>query len=278
MKTDTEIKICIIGGDHPRHLYYANTINNTFGLAGHIVQMRESIMPETPQFSTKKDKENYKKHFNDRRNAEEKYFGEQKLPGCPRIEISSKELNSQKTVNFIKKVEPNMVFIFGCGIIKEPLASQLPKETINMHLGLSPRYRGAATLFWPFYFLEPNYAGATFHYIVNEPDAGVIIHQIVPELDIEDKIHDVACKTVMKAAKHTVKLIHWHQEKNEWKKLKQTATGKNFLAADFRPEHLRVIYDTFNNDMVKLFLENKLSSKKPKLFDQFAENDEVSEL
>ena len=29
------------------------------------------------------------------------------------------------------------------------------KLTINIHLGLSPWYRGSATLFWPSYNLEP---------------------------------------------------------------------------------------------------------------------------
>ena len=32
------------------------------------------------------------------------------------------------------------------------------KKNLNLHLGLSPWYKGSATLFWPFYFLQPNYS------------------------------------------------------------------------------------------------------------------------
>ena len=38
----------------------------------------------------------------------------------------------------------DVALIFGTGLIKDPLYSALPADTINMHLGLSPRYRGSA--------------------------------------------------------------------------------------------------------------------------------------
>ena len=40
------------------------------------------------------------------------------------------------------------------------------------------------------------------------------------------------------------------------KAFKQKGTGKNFLESDFKPEHLRVIYDQFNDQMVDEFLQN----------------------
>ena len=73
-----------------------------------------------------------------------------------------------------------------------------------MHLGLSPRYRGSATLFWPFYFLEPQYCGITFHYLLDEPDAGDIIHQTLADLELNDEIFDVAWKLIIKATKEII--------------------------------------------------------------------------
>ena len=263
------MKILWIGGTHFRHLYYINTINEIFPISGAIVQQREEIIPSPPEDLGEIDKKNFIRHFENRDIAEKKYFGIQSIPKCPILQVSKEDLNSERSVDFVKEIDPDLVLIYGCELVKEPLCSALPYNTINLHLGLSPRYRGAATLFWPFYFMEPTYAGTTFHYIVSEPDAGDIIHHVVPELCVEDGIHDVGCKSVVQSAKDAIRLIEIMDSKKEWKRHKQKATGKNFLIRDFKPEHLRVIYNVFDDDMVKQCLEGSLVSQQPKLIRQF---------
>lgn len=117
--------------------------------------------------------------------------------------------------------------------------------------------------------MEPNYAGSTFHYIVSEPDAGDIIHQSIPKLEKNDTIHDVACKTIIQSTQDALKLLKIFNEKKCWQKFFQKGTGKNFFQSDFKPEHLRVIYNIFNDDMVKIYLEGRLKSKTPNLNKQF---------
>ncbi len=263
------MRILWVGGSHPRHLYYINTIRKEFPLAGAIVEMRENMMPEPPEGISELDRQNFIRHFENREKAEKHYFGEQPLPDCAMLQVSKDELNSAKSAAFAKTINPDIVLVFGSGLIKEPLYSALPRHTVNLHLGLSPRYRGAATLFWPFYFLEPPYAGTTFHYIVAEPDAGEVIHQVVPDLKPEDGIHDVACKAVVASARDAIELLRIYEREGDWLVHKQKATGKNFLASDFKPEHLRVIYQVYNDDMVRQYLEGKLQSKLPKLVRQF---------
>ena len=203
------------------------------------------------------------------KNAEKKFFGNPDLPNVPILKIEESQLNSIETTNFVESLHPNVVLIFGSHLIRDPLLSVLPKNTINLHGGLSPRYRGTATMFWPFYFLEPNHVGTTFHFIVSEPDAGDIIHQSIPILQVGDKIHDVACKTIIQSSKDIVKLLKILETDNEWKVFKQKGTGKNFLESDFKPEHLRVIYDQFNDEIVDEFLTGKITPKKPKIITQF---------
>lgn len=263
------MKVLWIGGSHRRHLYYANTIAQHFDLAGAIIVNREEIIPTPPKNIDPHDTKNFIRHFEERAQAEVKYFGDQSMPDCEIHKVEPEELNTPASVKFIKKINPDIVVIFGSGLVKEPLYSALPRETINMHLGLSPRYRGAATLFWPFYFLEPAYAGSTFHYIVAEPDAGLIIHQVVPELVSSDGIHDVGAKTVVASTQALLELLKLHQEKGKWNAYPQKATGKNFLQKDFRPEHLRVIYDLYDNKLVQEYLAGTLTKKAPKLIRQF---------
>jgi folate-dependent phosphoribosylglycinamide formyltransferase PurN len=263
------MKLLWIGGDHPRHLFYINTIHEMFPLSGAIVEHRENLIPQAAPGLAPRDRENFDRHFSNRAKAEQRFFGDQSVPDCPTHVVGRDGLNTRESADFLTSIDPDVVLIFGSGLVKEPLYSSLPPQTINLHLGISPRYRGAATLFWPFYFLEPPYAGTTFHYIVAEPDAGDVIHQVVPELDVTDGIHDVACKAVVASAQAALELLRILDDKGRWERFSQRGTGRNFLASDFKPEHLRVIYNIFDDDMVRHYLEGRLTSKVPKLMRQF---------
>ena len=267
------LKICFIGGNHLRHLFYLNEINKIFPINSAIIENRSNgtneKVPTPPLELSDHDKKIFLQHFSQRLETEQAFFGNQTLPKMPILNIEESELNSQKTADFINLVNPDLVIIFGCHLIKDPLLSVLPKHSINLHGGLSPRYRGTATMFWPFYFLEPNHVGTTFHYIVSEPDAGNVIHQSTPILDYGDKIHDVACKTIVESAKDAIKLLEIFKTNKKWNVFKQKYSGKNFLENDFRSEHLRIIYDLYNNDIVDHFLDKKINPKHPNLIKQF---------
>jgi folate-dependent phosphoribosylglycinamide formyltransferase PurN len=261
-------KVLLIIGNQRRHLHFATSINREFKLAGVILVDRGKDVPEMPQDIDEIDQINFLKHFKDRSDAEAKHFDKIENLTCPILEVGFSELNTEESVKFIQKISPEFVFVFGSGLIKSPLIEVLPKETINLHLGLSPRYRGSATLFWPFYFLEPNFAGTTFHYLADQPDAGEIIHQIVPVLEYGDKIHDVACKVVAESSLAVIELLLIYIANGSWDKFPQKHSGKNFLDSDFHPSQLRLIYNTFDEKIVDYFLDNKLRNRVPKLIKQ----------
>jgi methionyl-tRNA formyltransferase len=263
------MRILGISGTHLRHLYYFNKIHSEFNLSGMILEGRENILPDPPSDTSDHDRKNFEKHFRLRDEAEKYYFKNSAVPQCPILELDQGRLNSTEAIDFIEKVKPDIVLIYGSEMIRDPLFSALPRYTINLHGGLSPRYRGAATLFWPFYFMEPTYAGCTFHFITFEPDAGSIIHQATPQLGTKDGIHDIGCKAVITASEDVLKLLEIFLAKAGWNTFKQKSSGKNFLGKDFKPEHLRVNYDLFNDKMVAHYLEGKLRSEKPNLIKQF---------
>ena len=263
------MKLLLICGNHPRHIYFLNKISERFDINGAIVEIRENLLPIPPNEISDHDKINFNKHFKNREKSEQKFFGNHDFPKCSIFKTASDKLNSENTSKFVRSINPDIALIFGSHLIKEPLYSSLPYNTINLHLGLSPRYRGDATLFWPFYFLEPTYAGSTFHYIISEPDAGNIIHQVVPTLESSDGIHDVACKTVIASTNDVIKLLEIFEKNKTFSTFNQKSGGKNFLNTDFKPEHLRMIYDVFNDDIVKQYLDGNLHPKTPRLYKQF---------
>ena len=263
------MKLLWIGGSHPRHLYYINRVCSEYPLSGAIIELRENLMPQPPKGLEGIDRQNFIRHFTNREQAEAKYFGEQPFPECDIHKVDHSALNSEESISFLRSVNPDLVLVFGSGMVRDPLFSALPAHAVNLHLGLSPRYRGAATLFWPFYFLEPAFAGSTFHYIVHEPDAGEIIHQSVPQLDAKDQIHDVACKTVIQSAEDALTLLRLFDKKGGWVTRKQKSTGKNFLARDFMPQHLRMIYNVYQDDIVAQYLAGRMPQRAPNLYRQF---------
>jgi len=264
------MKILIISGSHPRHLYIHQAIIESSAECAAIVMEREHLIPDVPDDIVGKDKDNFEHHFEERNRIEREAYGDLAVNDVfSKISVHEcmpENLNSYETADFAKKFSADMAFIFGVDIIKDPLLSILPEDKVNLHLGLSPWYRGSATLFWPFYFLQPQFAGATFHKIVLEADAGDVLHQCVPNLEKGDGIHDVGAKTVVRAKKDLIKLLKIYK-RDGWKYSKQTSTGRLFLTNDFEATHLRVVYDLFDNNIVDDYLLGNFGNKTPALIE-----------
>jgi len=263
------MKILIFSGSHSRHLYIHEEVINSGAECSVVIMEREGLLPFAPKEITKQDSVNFNRHFNERYTVEKKTFNElipeEIFLGCSIHYCNPNSLNSQETINFVKNANADLAFIFGVDIIREPLLSVLPEDKVNLHLGLSPWYRGSATLFWPFYFLQPQYAGVTFHKIVLEADAGGILHQSVPELQRGDGVHDVGVKAVIQARKDLKQLLSIYRKTRRWIYSNQKSSGKLFLSKDFHPEHLRLIYNYFDNDIVDRYLDGTSCSDIPKL-------------
>ena len=266
------MKVLLISGNHPRHLFVQGCFLESRMDCKAIVMQREDLIPLPPNNISTHDKNNFITHFENRYNVEQKTYGQLKpedvFSDIEVLYIKPNELNSNKSSEFVEKFDPDIVFIFGPDIIKPPLYTTLPRFSINLHLGLSPWYKGSATLFWPFYFLEPQFAGVTFHQIIQRADGGSILHQSVPEISVGDGIHDVGANAVKKAKDDLYNLIDLLL-KNKWVLLDQKSTGKLFLTKDFMPIHLRVIYDLFNDKIVDAYLNGELGQKKPQLIKAF---------
>jgi methionyl-tRNA formyltransferase len=233
--------------------------------------VREGLDQELPARLSAIDAFNGERHFKERERLEYLHFGSRKadevFAGLPLRNTTPNDLNSDDTCAFVRDFDPQVVIVFGTDLIRSPLMEVLPTDTINVHLGISPRYRGSATLFWPFYFLEPQYAGVTFHRVIHEPDAGAVLHQFQTELRSGDGIHDVGVRSVLQAADELVEILLRRDE--GWTFHVQRSTGKNFLSRDFRYEHLRVNYTLFGDRMVDAYLAGELGEGGPSLVKAF---------
>ncbi len=259
------MNILLIIGSHLRHLKFLEILSNKFKISVAIMEKRENIMPNPNFIKNKIDKKNFIRHFKNRELSEKKYFKlKNKKPFSEIVEIKNLKKNQNLLKKIIKKNKPKIIFTFGISLIPSSILKIMPKYSINLHSGLAPYYKGAACNFWPFYFLEPNWAGMTFHLISKKLDSGNVIHHTIPKLDINDNIHDVSCKAQLKSFRDSIKIIKMIKNKNI-REHKINQSGKLFLKKDFKPEHLRIIYNLYNDNLVKMFLKKKLRKTVPKI-------------
>lgn len=74
--------------------------------------------------------------------------------------------------------------IFGASYIKGWLIDFLVERVaLNIHMGISPYYRGSSCNFWALYDNKPEYVGATIHMLSKGLDSGPILYHALPNLD-----------------------------------------------------------------------------------------------
>lgn len=125
------------------------------------------------------------------------------------------------------------------------------------------------TLFWPFYFLKPNWAGMTIHCLSANLDGGDILHHSVPKLEHGDKMHEVACKAVVQVAEDLCSILKCLDKGEKLVCVPQNGNGKLFLSRDWTPQTLRVIYELFEDKIVDMYLDGELEKSEPKLVNFF---------
>jgi len=267
------MRLGIICGDRLRHLFFANTLIARFGAELFVIQRRE-YEPVCSKFLCREDKKLFDAHFALREKKEIEYFSPlgQKLGetgGKVAFVKSEKELNSDWVAKLVEDAKLDVLFTFGVGLLGKDMLYACPCNTINLHGGLSPWFRGCATLFWPFYFMVPQYAGFTFHFVEQGVDSGRIVDQGCPDVFVGDCIHDVGCRTIVNATYAAVALVDLLKSGKRLDGVEQRGFGKLFLKSDFKPRHLRVVNRLFEEGFLKEYLGNPTAFPKPVLVSQF---------
>ena len=268
------MKIILFSGTAWRHIYFANEVLKNHDVVLNVRMKRTNNLSEELKLPASAADAALLKEHNDRRNAKEKeYFlsqGEAFLPAGRVVEVASEDFNGPEVISAVKSVKADLALVYGTTLIKKPLLEALNGIlTINLHAGLSPWYRGSTTLFWPIYFMEPQYAGCTFHVIDARIDHGQIIHQNRPEIFPKDELHDIGCRAIVKAAQDIGPLLRKVERKELKELVEQKKAGKVFYSWDFKPHHLRITNQLIRNEFFSEYLSNKDRFPDPFLITQF---------
>jgi folate-dependent phosphoribosylglycinamide formyltransferase PurN len=174
------------------------------------------------------------------------------------IFIEKGDINNPRLVSKIIKLNPDIIISYGCSIIRSELLNEFKGRFVNMHLGLSPYYRGSGTNFWPFVNNELQFIGTTFMYIDEGVDTGEIIHQIRANISYNDNIHQIGNRLIRDSCIECVKLIRAF---NKLERMEQIVLSSNeqryYRKKDFTETSLIQAYKNISNGMIDQYLINK---------------------
>src|SRR5690606_3465284 len=93
--------------------------------------------------------------------------------------ISVDSVNSEKTINILKDLQPNIIIVHGTRIISKKALSSVECKFINIHEGITPKYRGVHGAYWALANNDVYNSGVTVHFVDAGIDTGSIISQAV---------------------------------------------------------------------------------------------------
>jgi methionyl-tRNA formyltransferase len=114
-------------------------------------------------------------------------------------------INSKEGVRVVSSLQPDVILVFGTGVVRERILSLARNVALNLHTGISPYYRGADCTFWPLHNHELHMLGATIHECTMQLDGGRIFAIGQASLQEDDDLYSVVARCLIIGADLYVK-------------------------------------------------------------------------
>lgn len=177
------MRITIFTSNQPRHLALINKLSS-IATEVYAIQECTTAFPGLVQDFYNKS-EVMQMYFQNVLTAENKIFSDLSFSksNVKTLCIKSGDLNLLNTQQLNDALHSDVFIVFGSSFIKGWLIEFLiDKRAINIHMGLSPYYRGNSCNFWALYDNHPEYVGATIHHLSKGLDSGDILYHALPKI------------------------------------------------------------------------------------------------
>ena len=166
-------------------------------------------------------------------------------------------VNQPPYADAIIESRPDLLIAYSCSIIKEPLLGAFSGRFLNVHLGLSPYYRGSGTNYWSLVNNEPEFMGTTFMHIDAGIDTGEIIHQIRAHIVWGDTPSQIGNRLIVDTAQAYRNIIRNFDLLERMPSLPNPDHVRVYKQKDFSEESVRTLYANFSNGLVEQYLANE---------------------
>lgn len=242
------MKITVLTSNKSRHNYLVNKLSNVCKEL-FIIQENSTIFPGINPGRNKKSN-TMKKYFQKVNHAQNFFFFNHKFlkinKNCKLLNLQLGDINNIKLKDYKIFFQSNLYIVFGTSFIKGEILNFLKKnKAINLHMGLSPYYRGTDCNFWALYDGNLDKVGATIHLLNEVLDAGKILY-VTKTLNQKDSF-----KLTMSAVKIAIDTLVKKIKSREILKLKSIKQDKS-LEIRFSKKR------DFTDKVVKRFMKNEL--------------------
>jgi folate-dependent phosphoribosylglycinamide formyltransferase PurN len=95
-------------------------------------------------------------------------------------------VNDNGCIDLIKTIQPGVILVNGTRILSKQLLESTDAVIINMHTGITPRYRGVHGAYWALVKNDYEHCGVTVHLVDKGIDTGNILYQSVIGVNKKD--------------------------------------------------------------------------------------------
>ncbi len=114
---------------------------------------------------------------------------EASLDPAPRVPFRPvRSVNDDETLALLASLHPVAVVVHGTRIVSDRVLGSVPCPVLNVHAGITPRYRGVHGGYWAFADGHPEWVGTTVHLVDPGIDTGGILAQTTFGTTAEDTI------------------------------------------------------------------------------------------
>ncbi len=249
------MKITLFSSNQPRHLNLAREFSAIADEVYFVSEVNTVFPGQVGDFFKKTDTmQEYFQHVID---AEKKVFGEiDFLPNNVKtLSMKSGDLNLASRTQLSAALDSDVYVVFGASFIKGWLIDfLLEKNALNIHMGLSPYYRGSSCNFWALYDANPSHVGATIHMLSKGLDSGDMLFHCVPKLLDGDTAFDFTMRSVAVAHRGLVDTVNGGeifsmprvaQDKSREVRYTRNADFTDAIAREFLDRELNLQADKF---------------------------------
>ncbi len=254
--TRDKLSVLLMTADQLRHRYTAAELHREMNLVGIVIEEKSPALagPIQPE----RDREILARHFSERDRVEDRLLTTNGL--MPEVDVfycATGELNGEDADRWIKQRNPDCIVVYGTTIIRQPLLTEFAGRMVNLHLGLSPYYRGAGTNFWPLVNGEPECVGATIHLIEAKVDAGPILSQVRPVAEDGDRAHELGTKALWEAVHCLAPTIRAYANGDLLPVPQQLSGGRLYRLKDFNADSVLRMWRLLDAGMISDFLRQQ---------------------
>ena len=238
------MNITLITSDQIRHNYLVNLLSN--------IATKLDVIQEKKTFFSNQNKISnlMKNYFLKVDDAQKKVFGnaaiDKKNKNIKLLSLENKELEKCSLNSLSDFLNSDIFIVFGSSFIKKDLVNFLiDHKALNIHLGISPYYRGTDCNFWALFDNNPHLVGATIHLLSKGLDSGPILYHALSEIKEDPFIYTMsAVKSAFESIAQKIenKTIFEHTPEIQDKSKEIKYSKKN----------------EFNDEVIKKFFLNKI--------------------